>query len=52
MMMIIIIIILLLIIIIMIIIRIMCGASSRKPYNVGEKIFIFLADLNSPDSKL
>ena len=29
-----------------------CGASSRKPYNVGEKIFFFLADLNSPDSKL
>ena len=29
-----------------------CGASSRKPYNVWEKIFFFLADLNSPDSKL
>ena len=29
-----------------------CGASSQKPYNVGEKIFIFLADLNSQDSKL
>ena len=29
-----------------------CGASSRKPYNLGEKIFIFLADLNSPDSKI
>ena len=30
------------------------GASSRKPYNVGEKniFFFFLADLNSPDSKL
>ena len=28
-----------------------CGASSRKPYNVGEKIFFFLADLNSPYSK-
>ena len=29
-----------------------CGASSRKPYNVGENIFFFLADLNSPDYKL
>ena len=29
-----------------------CGASSRKPYNVGENIFFFLADLNSPDTKL
>ena len=31
---------------------VICGALSRKPYNVGEKIFFFLADLNSPDSKL
>ena len=29
-----------------------CGASSWKPYNVGEKTFFSLADLNSPDSKL
>ena len=29
-----------------------CGASRRKPYNVGETIFFFLADLNSPDSML
>ena len=32
--------------------KFICGASSRKPYNVGEKVFFFLADLNSPDSKL
>ena len=32
--------------------KVICGASSRKPYNVGEKIFFFLADLNSPYSKL
>ena len=29
-----------------------CGASPRKPYNVGETICFFLADLNSPDSML
>ena len=29
-----------------------CGASSRKPNNVGEKIFFFLADPSSPYSKL
>ena len=29
-----------------------CGASPRKPHNVGETIFFFLAALNSPDSML
>ena len=29
-----------------------CGASPRKPYNVGETIFLFLAALKSPDSML
>ena len=31
---------------------VICGASSRKPYNGGKKLFFFLADLNSPYSKL
>ena len=29
-----------------------CDASPRKPYNVGETIFFFLVDLNSPDYML